>query len=165
LRTAIPEAERLKREQGCALSSMAEAEAIFEVSGIGSRQSRTIAQTVLADIIQPRAEEIVHLVRNEIRNAGYERQAGSGVVLTGGGAMLRGLPELAEEILDLPVRIGESTSIEEPLLERMPQLASPEFATVTGLVLYGERRRKTHDFHETSSSGLKKFVAKFRSFL
>src|SRR5262245_42050184 len=165
LRTAIPEAERLKREQGCAVSSMAEAEGIFEVSGIGSRQPRTIAQTVLADIIQPRAEEIVHLVRNEIRNAGYERQAGSGVVLTGGGSMLRGLAELAEDILDLPVRVGASSTVEEPLLERMPQLASPEFATVTGLVLYGERRRKTHDFHETSSSGLKKFVAKFRSYL
>lgn len=165
LRTTIPEAERLKHEQGCAASSMAKAEEVFEVCGIGSRQSRAIAQTVLADIIQPRAEEIVHLVRNEIRAAGYERQAGAGVVLTGGGAMLRGLPELAEDILDLPVRIGTVSGFEEPLLEKMPQLMGPEFATVAGLVLYGERRRKTHDFHENSGTGLKKFVAKFRSFL
>jgi cell division protein FtsA len=165
LRTTIPEAERLKHEQGCADSSRAQTEEVFEVSGIGSRQPRAIAQTVLADIIQPRAEEIVHIVRNEIRNAGYERQAGAGVVLTGGGAMLRGFVELAEDILDLPVRIGTSSGLSGPLLEKMPQLRGPEFATVTGLVLYGERQRKTHDFHDTVSSGLKKFVAKFRSFL
>jgi cell division protein FtsA len=165
LRTSIPEAERLKRQQGCALSSMAKDEEVFEVSGIGSRQPRAIAQTVLTEIVQPRAEEIVHLVRNEIRNAGYERQAGAGVVLVGGGAMLRGFVELAEDILDMPVRIGTSSGFSQSLLENMPQLMGSEFATVTGLVLYGERRRKTHDFHENSNSGLKKFVAKFRSFL
>jgi cell division protein FtsA len=165
LRTSIPEAERLKRQQGCALSSMAKDEEVFEVAGIGSRQPRTIAQTVLTDIVQPRAEEIVHLVRNEIRNAGYERQAGAGVILVGGGAMLRGFVELAEDILDMPVRIGTSSGFSQSFLENMPQLMGAEFATVTGLVLYGERRRKTHDFHENSNSGLKKFVAKFRSFL
>jgi cell division protein FtsA len=165
LRTTIPEAERLKREQGCAVSSMTQIDEVFEVSGMGSRQPRTIAQTVLTDIIQPRAEEIVHLVRNEIRTAGYEQQAGAGVVLTGGGSMLRGFVELAEDVLDLPVRIGTSTGFAKSLLEKMPQLMGPEFATVTGLVLYGDRRRKTYDFHENSTTGFKKFVAKFRSFL
>jgi cell division protein FtsA len=168
LRTTIPDAERLKREQGCAVSSMTQSDEVFEVAGIGSRQPRAIAQSVLTDIVQPRAEEIVHLVRNEIRNAGYERQAGAGVVLTGGGAMLRGFVELAEDILDLPVRIGSCPPPRSlnggtgRLKHDMPQLAGPEYATVIGLVLYGERRRKTHDFHE-NSKGLKKFVAKFRS--
>jgi cell division protein FtsA len=165
LRTSIPEAERLKRQQGCALSSMAKDDEVFEVSGIGARQPRAIAQTVLTEIVQPRAEEIVHLVRNEIRSAGYERQAGAGVILVGGGAMLRGFVELAEDILDMPVRIGTSSGFSQSFLENMPQLMGAEFATVTGLVLYGERRRKTYDFHENSNSGLKKFVAKFRSFL
>src|SRR5438067_11577587 len=165
LRTSIPEAERIKSEHGCALSSMLETDKLFEVAGMGSRHHRTIAQALLSDIIQPRAEEIVHLIRNEIRNAGYERQAGAGVVLTGGGAMLRGFVELAEDTVDLPVRIGTSTGFRESLLEKVPQLMGPEFATVTGLVLYGDRRRKTRDFHENSHSGLQKFVAKFRSFL
>ncbi len=165
LRTSIPEAERLKREHGCALSSMTDAEKVFEVSGVGARRSRAIAQTVLSDILQPRAEEIVHLVRAEIRNTGYERQAGAGVVVTGGGSMLRGFVELAESSLDLPVRIGTSAGFAESLLEKMPELMGPEFATATGLVLYGERRRKTHDFHESSNSGFKRFVSKFRSFL
>ena len=79
--------------------------------------------------------------------------------------MLRGFVELAEDILDLPVRIGTSAGFTESLLEKMPQLMGPEFATVTGLALYGDRRRKTHDFHESSSSGFKKFVARFRSYL
>ena len=165
LRTSIPEAERLKREQGCAVSSLAQSGEVFEVTGVGSRQPRAIAQTVLTGIIQPRAEEIVHLVRNEIRNAGYERQAGAGVVLVGGGAMLRGFTEFAEDILDLPVRIGTSAGFAESLLEKMPQLMGPEFATVAGLVLYGDRRRKTYDFHENTNSGFKKFLAKLRSFL
>jgi cell division protein FtsA len=179
LRTSIPEAERLKREQGCATSTMAHSDEVFEVSGVGSRQPRAIAQTLLTDIIQPRAEEIAHLVRNEIRNAGYERQTGAGVVLTGGGSLLRGFVELAEDILDLPVRIGASTAFPErpqsyrvadngtrSITPELPQLKDPEFATIAGLVLYGERRRKTHDFHENNSgSGFKKLAAKFRSFL
>src|SRR5207237_483662 len=117
----------------CAIASMTQNDEVFEVTGMGSRQPRAIAQTVLTDIIQPRAEEIIHLVRNEIRNAGYERQAGAGVVLVGGGSLLRGFVELAEDILDLPVRIGTSAGFSESLLEKMPQLMGPEFATVIGL--------------------------------
>jgi cell division protein FtsA len=165
LRTSIPEAERLKREQGFALSSMADADAVLEVTGFGSHQPRAIPQQVLSDIIQPRAEEIAHFVRTEIRSAGYERQAGAGLVLTGGGSMLRGLTELIEGVLDMPVRIGTAAGFGEKLLEKMPRLMAPEFATAAGLVLYGDRRRKTHDFHESSNSGLRKLVTKFRSFL
>ena len=165
LRTPIPEAERLKREQGCAITSMADDQLVFEVVGVGSRQSRPVAQQVLSDILQPRAEEIIHFVRNEIRNAGYERQAGAGVVLTGGGAMLKGLPELAEDILDLPVRIGISSGLAAPRVEHVSGLQGPEFATVVGLVLFGDRRRKTHDFHESGESGFKRLMSKLRTFI
>ena len=164
LRTPIPEAERLKREQGCAIASMADDQRTFEVVGVGSRQSRPIGQQVLSDILQPRAEEIIHFVRNEIRAAGYERQAGAGVVLTGGGAMLKGLPELAEDILDLPVRIGISSGLTGKS-EHVSGLQGPEFATVVGLVLFGDRRRKTHDFYENSESGFRRLMAKFRTLI
>jgi cell division protein FtsA len=165
LRTTIPEAERLKHEQGCAVSSMADPDNVFEIVGMGSRQPRAIAQQVLSDILQPRAEEIIHFVRNEIRNAGYERQAGAGVVLTGGGAMLKGFAELAEEVLDLPVRIGISSGIQETKDSHVSALQGPEFATVAGLVLYGERRRRRQDLHEGSGSGWKKLVSKLRTFI
>lgn len=165
LRTAIPEAERLKREQGCAISSMADQENVFEIVGMGSRQPRAIAQQVLSDILQPRAEEIIHFVRNEIRSAGYERQAGAGVVLTGGGAMLKGFAELAEDVLDLPVRIGISSGFFEAKDSHVSALQGPEFATVTGLVVYGERRRKRQGFHEGSGAGWRKLVSKLRTFI
>ncbi len=76
LRTPIPEAERLKREYGCVLASMADEETTFEFAGVGRRQSRAISQAVLSDVLQPRAEEIIHFVRDEIRGAGYERAGG-----------------------------------------------------------------------------------------
>jgi len=163
LRTAIPEAERLKHEQGCALASLADTESVFEVIGVGSRQSRTIAQQVLSDILQPRAEEIVHFVRNEIRTAGYERQAGAGVILSGGGSKLRGFAELTEDILDLPVRLAEPIGFGPTVFSEMPQLRDPEFATVSGLVLYGERRRKMHDFHENSNLSFRKILSRVRA--
>jgi cell division protein FtsA len=165
LRTTIPEGERLKREQGCAMSSMADPDNVFEIAGMGSRQPRTIAQQLLSDILQPRAEEIIHFVRNEIRNAGFERQAGAGVVLTGGGAMLKGFAELAEEVLDLPVRIGISSGLLETKDSHISALQGPEFATVVGLVLYGERRRRRQNLHEGSGSGWKKLVSKLRTFI
>lgn len=164
LRTTLPEAERLKREQGCAMSSTTDQENVFEIMGMGGRQPRAIAHTVLSDILHPRAEEIIHFVRNEIRSAGYERQAGAGVVFVGGGAMLKGFTDLAEDILDLSVRIGISTGFAESKNSHVSAWQGPEFATVTGLVLYGERRRKTHDFHENSGSWSKRLFGRFRLF-
>jgi len=165
LRTIIPEAERLKHEQGCAMSSMIDPETMLEVNGMGSRQQRTISQQMLSDILQPRAEEIIHFMRSEIRGAGYERQVGAGVVLTGGGAKLKGFAELAEEILDLPVRLAGTTKFGKAPVERLQQLQEPEFTTVSGLVLYGDRRRRTHDFHDNSKSGFKKLFSMVRSFV
>jgi cell division protein FtsA len=163
LRTGLPEAERIKREHGCAMSAMASPDSVFEVAGMGSRQPRPIGQQVLADILQPRAEEIVLLVRNEIRMAGYDRQIGAGAVLTGGGAMLRGLAELTEHILDVPVRVGAAPGFVRA--SQIPELHGPGFATVAGLVLYGDRRNKLRDVREQDQSGLKKLVAKLRTFI
>jgi cell division protein FtsA len=165
LRTSIPEADRLKREQGCAVSSMADRDNVFEIAAVGARQPRAIAQQVLSDILQPRAEEIIHFVRQEIRSAGYERQTGAGVVMTGGGAMLKGFVELAEDVLDLPVRIGISSGLHKPKDSHVSALQGPEFATVSGLVLYGARRLKRQDFHEGSGSGFRKLVARLRTFI
>lgn len=156
LRVPIPEAERLKRNHGCAWSALADKEAVFEVNGAGFKQHRLVSEQVLSDILQPRAEEIIHFVRGEMRNAGYERQTGAGIVLTGGGALLRSLPELTEEILDLPVRVGRPMGLSDSRLE------APEYATAIGLVLYAERRRKAHDFHDNSGFG-RRLVSKVRA--
>ncbi len=159
LRTPIPEAERLKKEFGCVLASMADEESAIELAGVGSRQMRTISPRLLSDVLQPRAEEIIHFVRDEIRGAGYERQAGAGAVLTGGGSLLRGVSELTEELLDLPVRLG----LPEGLADA--RFGDPEYATVVGLVAYGQKRRKTYEFHEHSGSAFKRMMSRLRGFL
>ena len=106
LRTPIPDAEKLKRKCGCALSSLVDEDETMEVASVGGRQPRLMARRVLSEILQPRAEEIFHQVWDEIRRAGYEKSLNSGIVLTGGGAILEGMPEIAEQIFDLPIRRG-----------------------------------------------------------
>jgi cell division protein FtsA len=106
LRTPIPEAEKLKRKNGCALSSMVGEDEMIEVASVGGRRPRLMGRRILSEILQPRAEEMFHLVWDEISKAGYEKALNSGIVLTGGGAILEGMPEIAEQIFDLPIRRG-----------------------------------------------------------
>ena len=106
LRTPVDEAEKIKKKHGCALTSMIPEEDSIEVPSVGGRKPRIMARQVLGDVLQARAEEICQLVLTEIRRAGFERSLNSGVVLTGGGAILEGLPEIAEQIFDMPVRRG-----------------------------------------------------------
>ena len=106
LRTPIPDAEKIKRKCGCALSAMVDEDETMDVASVGGRKPRVMARRILSEILQPRAEEIFHLVWDEIRRAGYEKSLNSGIVLTGGGAMLEGMPEIAEQIFDLPIRRG-----------------------------------------------------------
>ena len=89
LRTPIPDAEKLKRKCGCALSAMVDEDETIDVASVGGRRPRVMARRILSEILQPRAEEIFHLVWDEIRRAGYEKSLNSGIVLTGGGAHAR----------------------------------------------------------------------------
>src|SRR3954471_18668017 len=135
LRTPIPDAEKIKRRNGCALSSMVGEDDTIEVASVGGRKARLMARRILSEILQPRAEEIFHLVWDEIRRAGYEKALNSGIVLTGGGAILEGMPEIAEQIFDLPIRRGNPAGVGG----LADHVANPEFATAVGLVLYAQR--------------------------
>ena len=135
LRTPLPDAEKIKRKCGCALSSMVDEEDTMEVASVGGRKPRVMARRILSEILQPRAEEIFHLVWDEIRRAGYEKALNSGIVLTGGGAILDGIPEIAEQIFDLPIRRGCPAGVGG----LADHVNSPTFATGVGLVLYGYR--------------------------
>jgi len=137
LRTPILEAEKIKKKYGCALATMVSEEDTIEVPSVGGRKPRILGRQILADILQPRAEEICHLVFQEIRRAGYERVLNSGVVITGGSASLEGLPEVAERVFDMPIRRGVPTGIGG----LVDVVASPSYATGVGLVLYGLRSR------------------------
>jgi cell division protein FtsA len=137
LRTPVPDAEKLKRKNGCALSAMVDEDETIEVASVGGRRSRLMARRILSEILQPRAEEIFHLVWDEIRRAGFEKSLNSGIVLTGGGSILEGMPEIAEQIFDLPVRRGCPVAIGG----LADHVNSPAFATPVGLVLYAHRNR------------------------
>jgi len=137
LRTPIPDAEKLKRRNGCALSSMVDEDDTIEVASVGGRKPRLMARRILSEILQPRAEEIFHLVWDEIRRAGYEKSLNSGIVLTGGGSILEGMPEIAEQIFDLPVRRGCPVDVGG----LADHVNTPVFATPVGLLLYAHRNR------------------------
>jgi len=137
LRTPIPDAERVKRKNGCALSSMVDEDETIEVASVGGRKPRLMARRILSEILQPRAEETFHLVWDEIRRAGYEKSLNSGIVLTGGGSILEGMPEIAEQIFDLPIRRGYPVGVGG----LTDHVSSPVFATPVGVVLYAHRNR------------------------
>jgi cell division protein FtsA len=135
LRTPIPDAEKIKRRCGCALSSMVDEDETMEVASVGGRKPRVMARRILSEILQPRAEEIFHLLWDEIRRAGFEKSLNSGIVMTGGGSMLEGMAEIAEQIFDLPIRRGAPSG----LGGLADHVNSPAFATAVGLVMYAHR--------------------------
>jgi cell division protein FtsA len=134
LRAAIPDAEKIKKKYGCALPPAGEEQETIEVPVVGqNRKPRVLSRQLLAEIIQPRAEEIFRLVDNDIKRMGYEKSLNAGLILTGGTALLDGLEVVAEEIFDLPVRRGEPGGV-GGLVDRV---RTPDFATPVGLLLHG----------------------------
>jgi cell division protein FtsA len=138
LRTPVPEAEKIKREHSCALRELVTEDFAIEIASVGDRPPRTVFARMLSEIVEPRAQELLMLIRDELRRAGLASQIPAGIVLTGGGAHLRGLPELAEKIFDLPVRVA----VPRGLAEMNEQVSRPEYATAVGLLLYGARTRR-----------------------
>jgi len=151
LRTPIPEAEKIKKKFGCVSSPMLDDQDTIEVPSVGrGKKPRVLSRQLLADIIQPRAEEIFRLVDNDIKRMGYEKSLNSGIVLTGGTALLEGLEEAAEEIFDLPVRRGDPSGI-GGLVDRVN---TPDYATAVGLILYGYNQLKEKGFSKERKKGL-----------
>ncbi len=168
LRTPIPEAEKIKRNVGCASSlSLSEMERgeLVEVPSVGGRPPRQLSRQILCDILQPRAEEVLSHVADEIREAGWEGQLSSGVVLTGGGSLMNGMVEIAEQVFDAPVRLGY------PERDRFGGLVedvqSPAWAAAAGLCLMAQRA-KSAEMRATAAQragagGLGALVSKFRN--
>lgn len=137
LRTPNQEAEDIKRKYGCAAVSLVEEGEEILVPGVGGRTPRKLPRRALAEIIQPRMEEIFELVDMEIKKNGFEEKAAAGVVLTGGSSLLAGTAQLGEEILQVPIRIGAPRNV----TGMADGVASPEYATAVGLVCFGAKSR------------------------
>jgi cell division protein FtsA len=134
LRTPTIEAEDLKIHHGVARQELADATAMIDVPGVGDREPRPMSKQALAAVIEPRVEELFTLVRNIVRESGYEDMVSSGIVLTGGTAMMPGMEELAEHVFLKPARIG-SPEYRGHLHE---VLRSPRYSTGLGLLMEGQ---------------------------
>lgn len=135
LRTPFAEAEKIKQKYGCCLASLVGKEDKIEVPSVGGRKPRELSRNVLCEILGPRVEEIFALVNREIIKSGLEDTIASGVVITGGSSILEGMPELAEQIFNLPVRRG----VPHRIGGLIDVVNSPVYATGVGLVVYGSK--------------------------
>lgn len=157
------QAERLKCQYGFAfLPSVVDDEPIT-IPGIGGRPPLEIDKRLLAQIIQPRMEEIFELAAMEIKRSGYSRHLPAGVVLTGGGSLIKGAAELAREVLGMPVKIGIPTGFSAGLVR---EIENPIYATCVGLVLHGLRHKDTTSLNFTngkSDGSLRKIFSKMKS--
>src|SRR5512138_3294786 len=136
LRTPTKEAEELKVRFGCALRQLADPNDVIEVPGVGERGPRKLSRPMLAEVIEPRIEELFQFVQSEVRRSGFEEMRSSGVVITGGSALLQGMTELGEEVFHMPVRVG-TPSYSGGLAD---VVKSPRYATSVGLLLEGKEQ-------------------------
>ncbi len=142
LRTPTDEAEKIKKKYSCAMSSMVGKDDTINVPSMGGRKPRTLSRQLLADIIEPRVEEIFSLVKNEITRSGYEDLLASGIVITGGSSLMDGMPELGEQIFNLPVRRG----LPQGIGGLVDVVNSPIYATGVGLVIHGHTQPNKNRF-------------------
>lgn len=152
LRTPVPEAERMKRDEGCAMAALMadnERSRVVEVPSVGGRQPRALSRQILCEILQPRAEEIFSHVQEEIQRAGFERQLLSSVVLVGGGSLMEGTVEMAEQVLDVPARHGMPIFVGG----LSGEVDSPALATAVGILVYGfHKQANQKKIHSIKSS-------------
>ena len=129
LRTPGHAAEKVKRQHGCAASDLVRDGDVIEVQGVGERGPREVYRRVLADIIQPRVEEIFMMVKRDLEVSGYKEQMAAGLVLTGGASIMEGMPEIAEAMFNIPVRRGGPRNVGGIV----DLVRSPEYSAVVGL--------------------------------
>ncbi len=138
VRTPFKEAEKIKIKYGCGLTSLIGKDETIKVPSVGGREPRTVSRQLLGEILEPRVEEIFSLIHHEMMRSGYDDLVTSGVVVTGGSALLPGVPEIVEQVFNMPARIGYPSNIGG--LKEI--VNSPMYATAVGLVLYGAREQQ-----------------------
>lgn len=158
-RTPTQSAEEIKIKYGCALRQLAEPREVVEVPGVDGRDARQLSLQTLAEVIEPRIVELYELVLNELRRSGMEEMIASGIVITGGSAMMRGMVELGEEIFHMPVRLGMPRYV-GGLSE---VVGNPRYATGVGLVLMGKQQVERHLQGQMESSSFGRILDKMKS--
>lgn len=159
LRTPTQYAEDIKIKYACALTQLASPEETIEVPSVGDRAPRRLARQTLAEVVEPRYEELLTLVQNELRRSGFEDLCAAGIVLTGGCAKMEGVIELAEEIFHMPVRLGIPTHV----TGLVDVVRNPIHATGVGLLLYGHQHHGESRKERKGEWGTKGLWSRMRS--
>ena len=161
IRTPAEEAEKIKKKFGCCMISMIDKDETVEVPGVGGRKPRIVSRQILGEIIEPRVEELFQLANQEIVKSGYESVIVSGIVLTGGTAIMDGMVELSEQIFNLPVRRGMPTGI-GGLID---VVRSPMYSTGVGLVLYGKKHSTIAMFERGDKQVFNKLLERMKGWV
>jgi cell division protein FtsA len=151
LRTPTQNAEEIKIKYACALAQLATADESIEVPSVGDRPPRRLARQTLAEVVEPRYEELLTLVQAELRRSGFEDLIAAGVVLTGGSSKMEGLIDLAEEILHMPVRLG----VPQTVTGLVDVVRNPIYSTGVGLLMFGHRNGVDRHSEALSGTGFK----------
>jgi len=159
LRTPTKEAEDIKRAHGCALRQLANPSDMVEVPSVGERAARQLSRQTLAEVIEPRVEELYSLIQAELRRSGFEDLVSSGIVLTGGSSMMQGMVELGEEVFHMPVRLG----LPQYVGGLSEVVRNPRYATGVGLLLAGLEQYQRHQLARMQSSSLQQVFEKMKS--
>jgi len=158
MRTPTQYAEDIKLRHACALSQLTNPDETIEVPGVGDRPARRLARQTLAEVVEPRYEELFNLVRDELRRSGFEEVVASGLVLTGGSSRMEGAIELAEEIFHMPVRLGLPQGV-KGLAE---VVRSPVYSTAVGLLLYARENSAPPTRAAVLGSGVNGAIARIK---
>lgn len=159
LRTPIAEAERLKINHGCCLGSLIEKDETIEVPGVGGRKPRILSRRILAEILEPRVEEVFELVKREIIKAGCLDFMTSGVVITGGSSLLPGVVEVTEQVFNVPARVGYP----EDIGGLVDVVNNPIYATGVGLVLFGVSAQLNRGFYIRDKKVFERVLARMKT--
>jgi cell division protein FtsA len=160
LRTPTKDAEDIKIKYGCALRQLA-TDAPIEVPGVGERGTRMLSRQTLAEVIEPRVEELYSLVQAELRRSGFEDLLSSGIVITGGSSAMQGMVELGEEIFHMPVRLGLPRYV-GGLAE---VVKTPRFATAIGLLHYGMEQQQRNVVARMQSASLGDVLSRMKAWV
>jgi cell division protein FtsA len=159
LRTPTQYAEQIKIQYACALTQLAGSGETIEVPSIGERGARRLSRQTLAEVVEPRYEELLNLLQAELRRSGFEDLVAGGVVLTGGSAKMEGLIDLAEEVFHMPVRLG----VPQYVAGMEEVVRDPIYSTGVGLLMYAHQHRFLQRPELSESRGLKAVLGRMKS--
>jgi cell division protein FtsA len=161
LRTPTQHAEKIKMKYACALTQLAKADETIKVPSVGERPPRDLSRQALAEVVEPRYDELFTLIQAELRRSGFEDLVAAGIVLTGGTAKMEGVVELAEEIFHMPVRLAKPYGV----TGLSDIVNNPIYSTAVGLLLFAAKQQNNKTFTNRSDDEQKSVFLRIKDWI